>query len=145
VVRSESVAVARPADALTLVSLDLRWRGEYYVWASADGRDTSKFNRGLFYWVGTRELLPAGWRWFSACIEHDAAVGSDNLTSLGGSVFQRVSRACSQRDALHRALSRLQDNDIAADALAALDSTSLMLSAALDATARVAHRRLRWS
>ena len=29
-------------------------------------RELGAFQQGLFYWVGTRELLPAGWLWSAA-------------------------------------------------------------------------------
>ncbi len=134
------VLVARPVDALPLLSLYLRAQGEFIVYRSADGTATKRMNKGLFYWVGTRELLPSGWRWFSACVQAGAA--DDTLIYLGQSVFQRVQRALQARDAAHRALNQPQDNDTATEALANLDLVLLGLMAAVDVTARVAHRAL---
>ena len=100
----------------------------------------------MFYWVGARELLPAGWRWFSACVEHAHSLGSahglDDLVYLGGAVFQRITRVLQIRDDLLRAMNRRQDNDTAEDALIVLDVCLIFLMGAVDATARVAHRVL---
>jgi hypothetical protein len=134
------VLVARPADALPLVSLYLRAQGEFISYRSKDGTGTETMNRGLFYWVGTRELLPSGWRWFSACVE--ASADDETLIYLGQSVFQRVQRALEARDAAYRALNQPQNNDSATEALANLDLVLLGLMAAMDVTARVAHRAL---
>jgi hypothetical protein len=134
------VLVARPADALPLVSLYLRAQGEFISYRTKDGTGTQSMNKGLFYWVGTRELLPSGWRWFSACVE--ASADDETLIYLGQSVFQRVQRALQARDAAHRALNQPQNNDSATEALANLDLVLLGLMAAMDVTARVAHRTL---
>lgn len=96
-------------------------------------------NRGLFYWVGTRELLPSAWRWFSACVQHSQAVGDDSLLLLGQSVLQRVQRALQVRDDVNVALNRPQNNDTADEALSSLDVFLLLLMGAVDATARVVH------
>jgi hypothetical protein len=140
------VTYCHPAGALALVSLYLRGQGEYLVWKDPDSASSASFNKGLFYWVGARELLPAGWRWFSACVNHSystgAVRGSSELVGLGGAVFQRVTRVLQARDDLLRAVNRRQDNDVAEDALIALDACLIFLMGAIDATARVAHRVL---
>jgi len=51
-------------DALTVVGLYLRSQGEFIISCDPAGRGTHTMNRGLYYWVGTRELLPSAWRWF---------------------------------------------------------------------------------
>lgn len=55
------VTICHPEDALSLLSLYLRRQGRFLV----DQRFT--FNRGLFYWVGARELLPEAWRVHCVC------------------------------------------------------------------------------
>lgn len=137
---ARGVLVARPSDALPLVSLYLRGQGEFITYRSADGTATDHMNKGLFYWVGTRELLPSGWRWFHACVQ--AGAYDDTLIYLAQSVFQRVQRALQARDEAHRALNKPQDEDTTTDALANLDLVLLGLMAAMDVTARVAHRVL---
>lgn len=137
---TSGVLVARPEDALGLVALYLRTQGVFDTYRSRDGHAVSSVNRGLFYWIGTRALLPAGWRWFAAC--HQYAAGDSDLVYLAQSPFTRVQRALEARDLIHRALNQPQHNDTAELALASLDVVLLMLMGALDATARIAHRAL---
>jgi hypothetical protein len=136
---ADGTLIARPDDALPLVSLYLRTQGEYNTWRSLDGTGSSTMNRGLFYWVGARELLPAGWRWFSACLQHARATGDDQMIYLAQSLFQRVQRALQARDDAYVALNCAQNNDTADSALGSLDQVLLGLMAAIDVTARVAH------
>ena len=63
-------------------------------------------------------------------------------TYLGGAVFQRITRVLQARDDLLRAMNCKQDNNVAEDALTALDVCLVFLMGALDAAARVAHRVL---
>jgi hypothetical protein len=136
-----AVTICSPADALALVGLYLRSRGEYDVYREpAVGK--VKFNRGLFYWVGVRELLPEGWRWYTACVTHADLQADDELTYLGGAVFQRMTRALQIRDDLHRAVNQPQNNDVADEALMALDTCLIYLMGAVDAAALVANRAL---
>jgi integrase len=83
---TSGVTVCSPAEALPLVSLYLRIQGEFRV------RDDHTFNRGLFYWVGTREILPAAWRWITACHQHSTHSGQEPIFLLAGSLLQRVDR-----------------------------------------------------
>ena len=131
------VAICKPADALELISLFLRSRGTFLIARTTSGRYT--FDKGLFYWVGARAMLPSGWRWLSACVAQDQVRNSDELTYLGGSVFQRVTRSLQVRDDLLRALNTTQDANVEEDLLIALDTILVFLMGALDACARVAH------
>jgi hypothetical protein len=126
-------------DALTVIGLYLRSQGSFIISRDPAGRGTHTMNRGLYYWVGTRELLPSAWRWFSACVQHSQAVGNDGLLLLGQSVLQRVQRALQVRDEVNIALNKPQDNDTADEALSSLDVALLLLMGAVDATARVVH------
>lgn len=135
------VTICTPEEALTLVSLYLREQGEFIA-AIPGPRDTLNMNRGLFYWVGTRELLPAAWRWISACAQHAQGSGDDRLTYLGQSLLQRFGRALEARDRIHLALNQPQDNDLKDHALADLDVVLVLLMATVDITARVSHAAL---
>jgi hypothetical protein len=126
-------------DALTVIGLYLRSQGSFIVSRDPAGGSTYTMNRGLFYWVGTRDLLPSGWRWFSACVQHSRAVGDDSLLLLGQSVLQRVQRTLQARDEINIALNKPQNNDTADEALSSLDVALLLLMGAVDATARVVH------
>lgn len=129
-------------QALPFVSLYLRAQGEFVVFRTVDGTGTHKMNRGLFFWVATRELLNAAWGWFNACVKHSTSQGDDMLLLLGQSALMRFTRALQARDQLHIALNRTQNNDIADDALSALDVVTVVLMGCCDATARVAHHVL---
>ncbi len=61
----QGVTVCTPAEALALIGLYLRTQGDFLVWKDPGSKRAATFNKGLFYWVGARELLPAGWRWFT--------------------------------------------------------------------------------
>lgn len=140
------VTFCTPRQALALVSLYLRTQGKFLLWKDqADGTPYS-FDKGMYYWVGARELLPAGWRWYAACVAHatgqDKAADGRDLPYLGGAVFQRITRVLQARDDLLRAMNCRQDNNVAEDALTALDICLVFLMGALDAAARVAHRVL---
>lgn len=131
---ARGVTICHSEEALPLLSLYLRRQGRFLV----DQRFV--FNRGLFYWVGTRELLPEAWRWFTACVQHSTVSGDDALMLLGTSLLQRVDRALETRDEIHAALNQTQNNDVREDALANLDVVLILLMAAVDITARVAHK-----
>lgn len=133
---ARGVTICHPEDALPLLSLYLRRQGRFLI-----DRNFS-LNRGGFYWVAARELLPAAWRWFTACVQHASGSGDDGLMLLGGSLLQRVGRAIEARDAIHVALNQTQNNDLRDDALANLDVVLILLMAAVDVSARVAHRTL---
>ncbi|MBS1675976.1 MAG: hypothetical protein JST08_01195 [Actinobacteria bacterium] len=134
------VVWAPPESALPLVGLYLRRQGVFDTYRSIDGNAAMTLNRGLYYWVATRDLLPAAWRWASACVGADDSDG--RLGHLAQSALRRVDRALQERDEVLWALNQPQDNDIAGDALDALDGVILGLMGALDVTARVAHRVL---
>jgi len=133
---TESVTVCTVEDALPLLGLYFRAQGEFPV------AYRYHFNRGLYYWVGTRELVPEAWRWFTACVQHSKGSSDDSLTILGGSLLQRVNRALEARDAIHVALNQPQNNDTQEEALSQLDGVLLNLMGAFDVAARVAHQAL---
>jgi hypothetical protein len=134
------IVVAAPHSALPLVGLYLRRQGVYDTYGSSDGGARTTLNRGLFFWVATRDLLPAAWRWLSACVR--AGEEGGRLAYLAQSALQRVDRALQERDEVLWALNQPQNNDIASDALDSLDGVLLRLMGAFDVTARVAHRVL---
>jgi hypothetical protein len=133
---ARGTTICRIDDALPLLGLYFRAQDEYPIAARL------RFNRGLFFWVGTRELLPEAWRWFTACVQHGAGASDDGLVVLGGSLLQRVHRALEARDEVYRALDQPQNNDTQERALSHLDTVLMYLMAAVDVAARVAHRAL---
>lgn len=136
------VAVAGLRDALGLVGLYLRHRGDFVVAAAPDGSGAMRLDKGLYNWVGARELLPAGWRWFSSCVAARDPNMADALTGLGGACLQRVARTLHVRHDVLVALNQRQSNDQADDVAAGLDTCLVFLMGSVDAAARVAHHVL---
>ena len=140
------VTVCSPSDALTLVGLYLRTKDQFLAWKNPGEEISEPFERRDFYLVGARELLPEGWRWFSACVAHsisqESAPDANNLTYLGGAVFQRIAGVLQARDNVMRTVNQKQDSQVIEDALDSLDICLVFLVGALDATARVAHHVL---
>lgn len=133
---AQRTTICSTDQALTAIGLYLRTQGEFVI------GDSLRYNRGLFFWVGTRQILDEAWRWFSGCVQHSMGAGDDGLMNLAGSLLQRVDRALEARDGVHVALNRPQNNDVREDALSGLDHVALLLMGALDVAARVAHRAL---
>lgn len=131
---AHDTAICSVDDSLALLGLYLRAQGKYHI------AHNYKFNRGLFTWVATRELLPSAWRWFTCIVRSGSAIRDDRLTILGGSLLQRFQRALVARDAVLIALNQRQDNDVRDDALSALDDVGYRLMGAFDVLARAAHR-----
>jgi hypothetical protein len=124
-----------PESAAALVGLYLRSRADFTIQMWGD----TKFPLGRLYWFATRAVLPAGWRWHSACVMSSFATGDDTLQSLGGAAFMRVDRALRARDRLHTQLQLPQDSTTLDEALFYLDVVLIQLMGAFDAVARVAH------
>jgi hypothetical protein len=132
-----------PEEAVALIGQYLRLRGVYPGWSGRGGGISLTFNKGLYFWVGTRALLPEGWRWFSHCVAADGGSSTSDMTLLAQSVLQRVERTLVARDALRWHLTLPQNNDVADEALAQVDHILVDLVGAFDALARVAHRVFR--
>ncbi len=136
---AQGPAVCMLPEALALVGLYLRSQQAFIVWKGADGFGSFNMNEGLYYWVGTRELLPTAWRWFAACVHQSNATSDGTLLGLGESLLRRVQRALEARDRFHRAFNLPQNHDTASAVLSELDSILVSLMGAADASARVAH------
>jgi hypothetical protein len=129
---------AMPAKAaLALVGLYLRARDDFTLRRLHGLRET--FDRGLFYWVLARELLPNAWRSTSAGGQHKQATGDDRVLQLFMSAITRLNRALRSRDRLHHQLKLEHNNDTADEALFALDTFLMFLVGAFDAVGRAAH------
>ena len=125
-----------PNEALALMGLYLRLRGDFTTFM--DSGFTYTPNRGLWYWVLTRDMLRSGWRWFSACVHSATATGDDTLTFLGQSALRRFDRALRARDRVLQQFHLPPNNDTSDEGLFNLEVVLLMLSGALDAAAHVA-------
>jgi hypothetical protein len=135
----QGVAICRTAEAVALVSLYLRSQGEFIVFTAPDGNGGLSMNEGLFYQVGSVELLSQSWRWSHVCAQISQATGDETMSELYGSLLRRLQRALKTRDGLHRTCNLLQNNDTARTVLTELDSILVSLMGTVDGTARVAH------
>jgi hypothetical protein len=136
------VTVCKPDDALALAALYLRAQNEFIIWRQPR-EQTFSLDRELYFWVGTRELLPSAWRWNTACRRESSATGDPELQDLSDSLLQRVQRGLMTRDDFHLAFNKLQNNTgNSREVLARLDTMLVLLMSAVDTTARVAHRVL---
>jgi len=127
-----------PEEGVAVMGLYLRLVGDFTVLQGSEG-GVYRVNRGLWYWVLTRDLLASGWRWFSACVMSSTATGDDRLTFLGGAVLGRFDRVLRARDHILQQSHLPANNDTGDEAIFYLDVTLLMLVGALDAAARVVH------
>jgi hypothetical protein len=122
-------------DAVELMGSYLRSHGDFTIeMVPGYRRDIGRF---FFYIVWARDLLPHGWRWFTACVESDRANNTD-LINLGGSALTRVQQALKARDFVHWQLFRSGGNAGADDVLFYLDMMLVSLAASFDVLARVA-------
>jgi hypothetical protein len=139
---AQGVTVCMRSEALALVGLYLRSQQAFIIWRGSDGTGTFTMNGGLYFWVGTRELLPSAWRWFAACVHQSSTTNDQTLLELGESLLRRVQRALEARDRFHQAFNLPQNNDTARSVLSELDAILVTLMGAVDASARVAHQVL---
>jgi len=126
-----------PLEAAKLVGLLLRSRDNYTY--SAQGMSRQSLDRGLFYLVLCREQLPSMWRYFSTCV-HAAQNRQDDTLYLGQSIRSRSVRALQARDAIGFQFYMTQDNNTRDTIMYHFNYLTLLLSGALDAQARIAHR-----
>lgn len=124
------------AETVALVGLFLRSRDEYTVWQDYP----LTYGRSGYYWGLARALLPAGWRWFSACVASSHNGGSVQVQALGEAAIRRVDRALRCRDTIHIEVAKANSPDAPDQALFFLDSLLVALGGAFDAVAHVAHR-----
>jgi hypothetical protein len=129
------VNVRSIAETVALVGLFLRSREDYTVWQEYP----LTYGRKGYYWGLARALLPAGWRWFSACVASTHNGGSVQVQALGDAAIRRVDRALRCRDTIHMEVAKANSPDAPDQALFYLDSLLVALGGAFDAAARIAH------
>jgi hypothetical protein len=125
-------------EAVALVGLLLRSRGDYVVWPESG--PPWGYGRWGFYFGLTRALLPAAWRWFSASVASGLhGGGAASPLYLGDATLRRVHRSLRCRDLVHVEVAKPDRRDVAEEALLYLDSLLVALGGAFDAVAQVAH------
>ena len=131
--------VADLREGLQIIGLYLRSSGDFTIRAFPKSRHS--FDRDLFYWVLCRHRLPAMWRYFSACLQHDRDAPRDTspLGNLAGTILTRCLRALQARDEVGFRFYRRQHNSTRSEMLYHFDYLTILLAGAFDAAARVAH------
>lgn len=128
------------ADALSLVGLFMRNLDEYI----AAGEPTVRYDRSAFWWLMSRELLPAwGPTWRDMGDRADDGQ-FPHTNGLGFATLERVGQALRARDSVHGELQGQPRGGSGEEAAQAFDVLVLCLDAAFDAGARVvnSHRGL---
>ncbi len=128
------MSIVSADEALGLIGLKLRTRRMFDIPLAPAG--TFTIDRGSFYWVATRDALPAGWGW------HSAAIGvsqSPPLSSQTSAVLTRFCHALRARDACQTHL-QLRERPDFDELLYHLDALFLSLAGACDGAAHVASR-----
>lgn len=124
-------------DAAALTGLFLRSRNHSEVAMWEHGRERSSL--GSQYFVVARTILPAAWRWWSACVSADQSSSRRQTMGTAEAVISRFPRCIRARDeVMYRCLVPIGQSDQEA-MLYHLDALLLMLSGTLDSTALVAN------
>ncbi|MEO6532370.1 MAG: hypothetical protein ABIO06_02230 [Pseudolysinimonas sp.] len=132
----ETITVASPSEAIPMLGLYIRSRGEYF--ATKTARVAFTFNKGL-YWQRSSELyVPDLLNMTARAAQLDQAKGGRTLGPLAFAVQRRIARVMERRDGVWRLIDQRQDRDIAEDTLTALDALLTFLMSASDALAKVA-------
>lgn len=126
-----------PVEALAVIGLYLRAEDDFTV----SGAPLQSYNRGLFYRLLARELVPhwgPTWRQLAAR-EDDPSF----LNGLGHALILRLGAVLRARDRAHLELQLPPTNDTADEFLLALDALLLALDACFDVIARTLNHRYR--
>lgn len=133
--RSNAMTIA---EAVALIGLYLRLHDDFTHGRHAQGY-WERFDRGGFYWVLARELLPSAWRCGSAALQYGQAIGDDTVFQLVMSAIKRVDNSLRARDRLHGQMQLVQNNGTADEGLFYLDTFLVFMVGAFDAVGRAAH------
>jgi hypothetical protein len=135
---ARDVTVCTPLEALGLIALFLRSRGQYVVIAD-QGRATYSLGSSMFYLVAAWSLLPNGDLLRAAFATLEGDEDRDDDASLVHSIAQRLARALKLRDSLGELTNCSLSNSAIDEGLSQLDSCLLFLMGAMDSLARVVH------
>ena len=131
-----AITIATPADAIPLLGLYIRSRGEYF--ATKTARSAFTFNKG-HYWQRSSEIYaPALLNVVSRATQLAQTRQTPVLERLALAVQRRLARVLERRDGIWRLINQTQDRDTAEDMLTAVDALLTFLMSASDALAKVA-------
>lgn len=129
--RSNAMSVL---NALSIIGLYLRSTDDFMV---SMNPAHLQYNRGLFYWLLARELVPSWGPTWRKLVPDTVEDSSRYLNGLAHALIVRVDQALRARDRVHLELKLPQDNDSADEVLFALDGLLVSLDACFDIIARV--------
>ncbi len=128
---TDNANILTPSLALPLTHLYLRSRGHFIYDVGENGQAT--FNRGLFYLVQLRSLLPELWPFMRAAAKQDSS-----STGLCAAIRIRCIRALQAQDELGWLFFGQRDSSDDRDRMAYhFEYVTLLLSGAIDAQARI--------
>lgn len=132
----ETITVASPAEAIPMLGLYIRSRGEYFATKSAQA--AFRYNKGL-YWQRVAGLyIPDLLDVTARTVQLAQTRGTPTLGLMALAVQRRLARIFERRDGIWRLIDQKQDRDIAEDTLTAVDALLTFLMSASDALAKVA-------
>ncbi|GAG72557.1 unnamed protein product, partial [marine sediment metagenome] len=129
--------ILTPLETIKVLGLFLRSRDNYTIKGGLYGKYI--IDRGSFYRILMRHRLNNMWRYFSACVEADK-MSTDKLIYLGQSILIRCARALEARDSIGCQFYVPQSGSTRDITMYHFDYLTLLLSGAIDAQARIAHR-----
>lgn len=132
-----TISVACVSEAIPMIGLYLRSRGEYILSTVGAGSVTS--NKRSFWERAALTFVPSFPAVVSGSVKLDQERASPELAPLARAALRRATRALEQRDAIRLLIDQQQDADVAEDTIAAFESLLLFLMGGLDATARLAN------
>jgi hypothetical protein len=132
----EPITIATPAEALSLLGLYIRSRGDYLPTKGASF--TFQYNKGHYWQDAVLLHVPNLLELTGRAALLDRSRGSSHLQLFSYAALRRLTRVFERRDAIWRLIDQKQDSDIAEDTLAALDSLLMFLMSAADVLAKLA-------
>lgn len=136
---ADGVTILDIPEGLAALGLYLRWQGRYVLRRFPDSADSIVTGRTTFYRLGSWAVLPSTWRWLRATAQYADGSGDGRPLALVNTIVRRMARALSVRDEVHLALNMPPDDNSSEEALSAFDEALVLLMAALDVSALVAH------
>lgn len=131
-----AITIATPADAIPLLGLYMRTRGDYF--ATKTARSAFTFSRGLYWQRASSIYAPALPNVVARAMQLAQTRRTPVLERLALATRRRLARVLERRDGIWRLINQTQDQDVAEDLLTAVDSLLTFLMSASDALAKVA-------
>jgi hypothetical protein len=129
--------IRTPLETSKIIGLWHRSKGDYDL-SLANGA-IHRHSCGTYFWVYVRGHLPSMWHYVSVCAVANASKGAD-LLLLAQASISRCAQAYQARDAMGAMFYGTRNQSSIDHTVYHFTALSLLLSGALDAMARIAHR-----